>query len=118
MTNSTAKTNRPSSITLISVFEIVGGFLLLYFIFSSGVQNSVQADRSTWETLFFALSGIVLLVSGIGFWLMKKWAVYAFIAFAILSQVYVISVGRWNVFSLLILAVPLFVGYKHLSKMS
>jgi len=117
MTTSTTKIIRPSSITLISVFEIVGGFLLFYFIFSPGNQNSVQ-DRSVWETLFFAFSGIVLLVSGIGFWLMKKWAVYAFIAFAIISQVYVISVGRWNVFSLLILAVPIYVGYKHFSKMT
>ena len=117
MTTSTTKTIRPSSITLISVFEIVGGSLLFYFIFSPGNQNSVQ-DRSVWETLFFAFSGIVLLVSGIGFWLMKKWAVYAFIAFAIISQVYVISVERWNVFSLLILAVPIYVGYKHFSKMT
>jgi len=86
-------------------------------MFSPGIQNSAQG-RSVWETLFFALSGLILLVSGIGFWLMKKWAVYAFIVFAIISQVYLISAGNWNVFSLLILAVPIFVGYKHFSKMS
>jgi len=117
MTTLTTKTNRPSSITLISVFEIAGGLLLIYFMFSPGTQNSAQS-RSVWETLFFAFSGLVLLVSGIGFWLMKKWAVYTFLAFAILSQVYVISVGRWNVFSLLILAIPVYVGYKHFSKMT
>ena len=117
MTTSTTKTIRPSSITFISVFEIVGGISLLFFMFSPGNPNSAQA-RSVWEALFFAFSGLVLLVSGIGFWLMKKWAVYAFISFAILSQVYVISVGRWNVFSLLIPAVPIFVGYKHFSKMT
>ena len=117
MTTSTTKTNRPSSITLISVFEIIAGFLLFYFIISPGFPNSVQ-DRSVWEALFFAFSGIGLLVSGIGLWLMKKWAVYAFIAIAIISQVYVISVGRWNFLSLLILAIPIYVGYKHLSKMT
>ena len=117
MTTSTTKTNRPSSITLISVFEILGGLLLIYFMFSPGIQNSAQG-RSVWETLFFAFSGLILLISGFGFWLMKKWAVYTFITFAIISQVYVISVGRWNVFSLLILAIPIFVGYKHFSKMS
>lgn len=117
MSTSTTKTNRPSSITLISAFEIVGGFLLIYFMFSPRTQNLTQG-RSLWETLFFALSGLVILVSGVGSWLMKKWAVYAFIAFAIISQVYVISVGRWNVFSLLILAIPIYVGYKHFSKMT
>jgi hypothetical protein len=99
------------------VFEIVAGLLLLYFIFSPGNQNSAQA-RSVWEILFFAFSGIVLLVSGVGFWLMKQWAVYAFIVFAIISQVYVISVGRWNAFSLLLLAIPIYVGYKHFSEMT
>jgi hypothetical protein len=117
MTTATTKTKRPSSITLISVFEIIGGFLLFYFIFSPGIQNFVQ-ERSVGETIFYGFSGLVLFVSGIGFWLMKKWAVYAFIVFAIISQVYVISVGRWNVFSPLILAIPIYVGYKHFSKMN
>jgi hypothetical protein len=58
------------------------------------------------------------VVSGVGFWLMKKWAVYPFIAFAIIVQVYLISVGRWNIFSPLLLAIPIFIGYKHLSKMT
>lgn len=115
MTTLTTKTNRPSSITFISVFEIVGGLLLLYFIFFPGNQNSTQA-RSVWEILFFAVSGTVLLVSGVGLWLMKKWAVYSFIVFAIISQVYVFSAGRCNVFSLLILAIPIYFGYKHFSK--
>ncbi len=117
MTDSTNITKRPSSITLISVFEIIGGFNLLYFILSPGIQNFVQ-DHGVWDTIFFAFSGIVLLASGVGFWLMKKWAVYTFIAFAIIVQVYLISVGRWNIFSLLIPAIPIFIGYKHLSKMT
>lgn len=117
MTDSTTQAKRPSSITLLSVFEIVGGFSLVYFMFSPGIQNSVQ-DRGVWETLFFAFSGLVLFVSGVGFWLMKRWALYTFVVFAIMSQVYVLAVGRWNVLSLLILAVPIFVGYKHFSKMT
>jgi hypothetical protein len=99
------------------VFEIAAGFLLFYFIISPGFPNSVQ-DRSVWEILFFSFSGFILMVSGIGFWLMKKWAVYVFIATAIISQVYVISAGRWNFLSLIILAIPIYVGYKHFSKMT
>jgi hypothetical protein len=116
MTTLTTKTNRPSSITLISVFEIVGGLLLIYFMFSPGTQNSAQS-LSVWETLFLAFSGLVLFVSGIGFWLMNKWAVYTLIGLGLISQVYLLAVGRWNIFSLLIPAVLIFVGYKHLSKM-
>ena len=117
MTTATTKIKRPSSITLISVLEVYGGFLLFFFIFSPGIQNFVQ-EHGVGETIFYGFSGLASIISGIGFWLMKKWAVYAFIAFAIISQVYVISVGRWNVFSLLILAIPIYFGYKHFSKMT
>ena len=117
MTASAIKTKRPSSITLISVLEIVGGFDLLYFILSPGAQNFLQ-DHGVWETIFFAFSGIILIGCGVGLWLMKKWAVYAFIAYAIITQVYLISVGRWNIFSLLIPVIPVYIGYRHLSKMS
>lgn len=117
MTTLTTKTNRPSSITLISVFEIYGGFLLFYFIFSPGIQNFVQ-ERGIGKTIFYGFSGLVLFASGIGFWLMKKWAVYTLIGLALISQVYLLAVGRWNIFSLLIPAVLIFVGYKHLSKMN
>jgi hypothetical protein len=117
MTNSITKTQRPSSITLISVIEILGGIDLIYFILSPGIQNYIQ-NHGVGQTMFFAFSSLILLVSGIGFWLMKKWAVYAFIVVAILSQVYTISVGRWSVFSLLILAIPIYVGYRHFSKMT
>ena len=117
MTTATAKTKRPSSITLISVFEICVGFLLFYFIFSPGIQNFVQ-ERGVGETIFYGFSGLLLFVSGIGFWLMKKWAIYTLIGLALISQVYLLAVGRWNVFSLLIPAVLIFVGYKQLSKMN
>ena len=118
VTVSTTKAKRPSSITLISVFEILVGLYLFYFIiFSPGIQKFVQ-DLGVGGTLFIAFSGIGALISGVGFWLMKKWAVYTFIAFAIMSQINLLFVGRWNIFSLLILAIPIFIGYKHLSKMT
>jgi hypothetical protein len=117
MTTSITKTKRPSSITIISVFEVYGGFLLFWFIFSQGIQSFVQ-EHGVSGTIFYGLSGLILFISGIGFWLMKKWAVYILIGLALITQVYLIAVGRWNVFSLLIPAVLIFVGYKHLSKMN
>jgi hypothetical protein len=117
MTNTTTKTKRPSSITLISIFEIYGGVLLFYFIFSPGIQSFVQ-ERGVGETIFYGFSGLVLIISGIGFWLMRKWAVYTLIGLTLISQAYLLAVGRWNIFSLLIPAVLIFVGYKHLSKMN
>jgi hypothetical protein len=54
----------------------------------------------------------------LGLWLMKKWAVYAYAAITIINQIALLLMGRWNLASLLIPAIVLYVGYKNLSKMS
>jgi hypothetical protein len=104
------KPKRPSSITLISVFGILNGLLSFWFVF----QGAAQGLGNT----VFLLGGIVFLVCGIGFWLMKKWAVYTYIVFAIIDQVFLLVIGRWTILALLIPAIVIYVGYKHLSEMS
>lgn len=107
------KSKRPSSITLISVFGIYTGFLSFYFIFRDGVEKLGLGN-----TLFFALGGIAFLVCGIGFWLMKKWAVYTYAVFAVINQIVLFLIGRWNIVAVLIAVIVVYVGYKYLSKMS
>ena len=43
------KTKRPSSITLISVFGIIGGLLSFYYIFTGGITG-----LDLWNILFLA----------------------------------------------------------------
>ena len=109
----TNKPKRPSSITLISIFGIISGLLSFYYVF----QNSIQGP-SLGNTMVFVLSGIVFLACGIGFWLMKKWAVYTYMVFSVINQIFLLVVGRWNILALLISAIVIYVGYKHLSEMS
>lgn len=113
MTGEATKTKRPSLITLISVLGIYAGFLSFYFIFRDGVQ-----ELGLGNTLFFVLGGIVFLVCGVGFWLMKKWAVYAYVVFSIIDQIVLLLIGRWNIMALLIPIIVIYFAYKHLSKMS
>jgi hypothetical protein len=113
MTNQMNKTNRPSSITLISILAILAGLLSFYFLLGVDIQAVGVLNFA-----FIALGGIVFLLCGIGFWLMKKWAYYAYLVFAILNQIFLLIMGRWNIMALLIPVVVVYVGYKHLSKMS
>jgi len=113
MTIETTKVNRPSSISLISSFAIVGGILSFWFIFQAGIQNF-----GTGNTIVFGVGGIVWIVCGVGLRLMKKWAVYLCAVFAVVDQVYLVLAGKWNLFSLILFAVVVFVGYRNLSKMS
>jgi hypothetical protein len=107
------KTNRPSSITVISVFGIIGGLLGFYYIFTGGIKG-----LDLWNILFLGLIGVVFFICGIGFWFMKKWAVYVYTVFAIIDQIVLLLMGRWNIMSLLLSALVVYVGYKNLSKMS
>jgi len=111
MTNE--KTKRPSSISLISSLLIFGGILSFWFIFRAGIQNFGIEN-----TIVVSIDGIISIVCGVGFRLMKKWAVYFFAVFAVVEQVYLVLAGKWNLFSLILFAVVVFVGYRNLSKMS
>ena len=112
MNNETPKSKRPSSITLISVFAIFAGILYFYYIFQAGTQALGISN-----TIVFAISGVVFLVCGIGFWLMKKWAVYLFTVFAVIDQIFLLLTGKWNVMSLVVSAIVVFVGYRNLWRM-
>jgi hypothetical protein len=113
MENAANKIQRPSSITLISVFIIYSGLLGFYFIIRNGIQG-----LGLGTTLFFAIVSLVFLICGVGFWLMKKWAFYVYTVFAIIDQIVLLVMGRWTIMALLIPAIVIYAGYKQLSKMS
>lgn len=113
MTDLTSKTKRPSSITLISVFGVLGGLLSFYFLISIDIQKI-----GIWNFIFIIFGGIIFLACGIGFWLMKKWAVYTFAVFGIIDQIVLLVLGRWTIMALLIPVIVVYVGYRNLSKMS
>jgi len=113
MENETTNVKRPSSISLISSFLILGGILSFWFVFRAGIQNFGIGN-----TIVFLADGIVWIVCGVGLRLMKKWAVYLFAIFAVVEQVYLVLAGKWNLFSLILFAVVVFVGYRNLLKMS
>jgi Na+/melibiose symporter-like transporter len=110
----TTKANRPISITLISIFLVVGPLLLFYSFF----RGTLLQGQSTGFITYFMAVSLVSIVSGIGFWLMKKWAVYTYLVLTVITQVVLLWMGRWNLFSLLLAAIVLFFGYRNLSKMS
>lgn len=113
MINEVTKPARPTSITLISLFELYGAFFSYYSIFKMGVQG-----LGIESTLLFAVGGLISLVCGIGFWLMKKWVVYVFAAYAVINQIVLLVLGRWNVLSLFLFGIILYIAYRNLPKMS
>ena len=69
MIDDAMKTERPTVITLISIWEILGGLLLFYYIFGGHGSSTV-------DVLHLVVGSFFSVICGIGFWFMKKWAVY------------------------------------------
>ena len=113
MENEAPKAKRTSSITLISVLAVYGGVLLFWFIFQTSVQSFGVGNA-----IFYGFGGFMFIVCGIGFWLMKKWAVYLYAVFSVINQIVLLLTEKWTVMTLVIPAIIIFVGYKNLSKMS
>lgn len=109
-----AKVDRPISITLISIFLIAGNLFLAWPL----LRGTLLQGRGMAEALYMVLAVVISLVCGIGFWLMKKWAVYTYAALGVIIQIVLLVLGRWNLFSLLLPAIIVYFGYRHLSKMS
>ncbi len=103
---------RPTAMTLISLWLILSGLLVVWFAYKGYGTSSIA------NILFLATGALVSLVCGVGFWLMKKWALYIFAAFAVLDQIALLLLGRWNFFSLVYFAVVIFFGYKYRSEMT
>jgi hypothetical protein len=106
------KSVRPVSIILISLWLLFGALTSAWLIFRGYGASFIP------NTVLIAIGGVVSLVCGIGFWLMKKWALYVYAVYGFLNQAALLALGRWNLFSLLVLVMIVYFGYRSLSKMS
>jgi len=107
------KPKRPYSLTLVSYFEFFLVLTAINYFYKIGFRGPHILN-----TIYQILFGVFSLVCGVGFWMMKKWTVYVFAAFAIVSNIYGLLIGSWSFLSLVISVIIFYSGYSNLSKMS
>lgn len=117
MENVPNKTKRPSSITLICVLGLIVTLEIFWAVLYPSISSTLQR-LGLGFTLYLAFSAVTLLACMIGLWFMKKWAIYIYTGFVFISQVALFAMRRWNLGALLLPAIILYIGYKHLSEMS
>jgi uncharacterized protein (DUF983 family) len=81
---------RPPAVTIICILGFIGVFFLIPKVFSS-----VARDISAWYPFYLAFAAVAGLICNIGFWKMKKWGFYGYVAFVALNQVVTYSTGTW-----------------------
>ena len=105
---------RPTEITVICILGLIGALITIPIIFSPTIMQQLP----NWYPPYLGFSALVGFACMVGFWFMKKWAVYVYAGLAIINQVILLSMGSWNIFGLLIPAIIVFFTAKNLSKMT
>ena len=103
---------RPIAITIICVISFIGALLAVPLIFSD-----VARGIGAWYPPMLGISSLIGLACTIGLWMMRKWAVYTYTAFAAINQVIMIVMGIWNPLALIIPGIVIVVMFIYISKM-
>ena len=103
---------RPIAMTAISVVSGLGILFTIPLIFSEAA-----ASIGAWYPPFLAASAAVGAACTVGFWLMRRWAVYLYTGVLCLSQIVLLAMGAWNIVALLIPLAVVMIGFMYLPHM-
>lgn len=110
---SVQKAERPPGIQAFCILNFLGALLTPVLIIGYFADPGVPR----WYPALLSVYIIASLLSLIGIWLMRRKALYVYIALIVLNQSLHLSMGRWNPLSLLL---PLFLigyGLRHIREM-
>jgi hypothetical protein len=99
---------RPIAIAAICVLSGMGVLFTIPLIFSAAA-----ASFGAWYPPFLAVSSAVGAACTVGFWLMRRWAVYLYAGLC-LSQIVLLAMGSWNIVALLIPLAVVIIGFIYL----
>ena len=103
---------RPIAMTAICVLSGMGILFTIPLIFSEAA-----ASIGAWYPPFLAASAAVGAACTVGFWLMRRWAVYLYTGVLCLTQIVLLAMGSWNIVALLIPLVVVIIGFIYLPRM-
>ena len=103
---------RPIAMTAICVLSGMGILFTILLIFSEAA-----ASIGAWYPPFLAASAAVGAACTVGFWLMRRWAVYLYTGVLCLSQIVLLAMGAWNIVALLIPLAVVMIGFIYLPHM-
>jgi hypothetical protein len=109
---SVAQMGRPIPITILCVVSAIGVVFVIPMIFSD-VARLVGA----WYPPCLALSAVVGAACTVGFWLMRRWALYLYTAMGVINQIVLLAMGVWSITALILPAIVIAIGFAYHSRM-
>src|SRR5271163_3148309 len=96
-TPSAAPAGRPIPITILCVLSAIGVVFVIPLIFTDATRSI-----GAWYPPYLAASAVIGAACTVGFWIMRKWAAYLYIAMFVVNQIALLAMGIWSVFALVI----------------
>src|SRR5713226_8331894 len=97
---------RPVAITVICVVGIIGAVLAIPLCFTD-----IARQIGAWYPPYLAFGAVAGGICMIGFWKMRRWAVFTYTAFCAINQVVLLVTAHWNVFALLLPGIVIAFGF-------
>lgn len=110
--NNDENNERPLAITIVCIIGFLGALVAVPLIFSD-----LAKSIGSWYPFYLAISSIIGLACFVGFWKMKKLAVFIYIGFVGLNQIILLVTGNWNIGALLIPGVIISIALYYSKKM-
>ena len=111
-TNEIADKSRPIAITIVCILGFLGAAVAIPLVFSQ-----ISPNLGSWYPPYLGFSTIVGLITMIGLWKMKKWAVYTYTIFVAINQLVLMSMELWNMSSLFFPAIVVAIAITYLNRM-
>ena len=104
---------RPVAITVICIVGIIGALFTIPLVFSD-----IARQIGAWYPPYLAFSAVIGGICMVGFWKMRRWAVFIYTAFCAINQMVLLLTGHWNVFAILLPGIVIAIGFSYLSRMT
>jgi hypothetical protein len=103
---------RPLPITIVCVIGFIGALFTIPAMFTD-----IPGQLHPWYPSLLLFSTVVGAVCLVGFWKMRRWAVYTYTAFTIVTQGVLFQMGHWNLFAIVPPGSVIAIGFIYLPRM-
>jgi hypothetical protein len=103
---------RPVIITVICIIGLIGALFTIPLLFTS-----YASAIGSWYPPFVGLSALVGIISFIGLWRMRLWALYLYLAMFVVTEIIMMVMHIWSPTAPILPIVVLVIGFCYRSRM-
>jgi hypothetical protein len=81
------------------------------------IVSDAARSIGAWYPPSLALAAVVGAACAVGFWLMRRWALYLYTAMFVINQIVLLAMGVWTIMAVILPAIVIAIGFVYHSRM-